>query len=88
VLDPDFTLPIGKAKVMLEGSDVTLVAFSKMVREQPWRTASDGHQPRIFEADASGCCSGTLCNDIACLWCRTGLRATICRRPFVSLIVH
>lgn len=27
----DFTLPIGKAKVMREGTDVTLVAFSKMV---------------------------------------------------------
>jgi pyruvate dehydrogenase E1 component beta subunit len=32
VLDPDFVLPIGKAKVMLEGTDVTLVSFSKMVR--------------------------------------------------------
>ena len=32
VLDKDFTLPIGKAKVMREGSDVTLVSFSKMVR--------------------------------------------------------
>jgi pyruvate/2-oxoglutarate/acetoin dehydrogenase E1 component len=31
-LDPDFLLPIGKAKVMREGTDVTLVAFSKMVR--------------------------------------------------------
>nr|QKY14960.1 pyruvate dehydrogenase E1 component subunit alpha - subunit beta (PDh-E1 BETA) [Polytomella parva] len=31
ILDPDFTLPIGKAKVMREGKDVTIVAFSKMV---------------------------------------------------------
>lgn len=31
VLDPDFTLPIGKAKIQREGKDVTLVAFSKMV---------------------------------------------------------
>ena len=31
VLDHDFTLPIGKAKIQLEGKDVTLVAFSKMV---------------------------------------------------------
>lgn len=31
-LDADFTLPIGKAKVMREGTDVTLVTFSKMVR--------------------------------------------------------
>ena len=30
-LDKDFTLPIGKAKVMRAGTDVTLVAFSKMV---------------------------------------------------------
>jgi pyruvate/2-oxoglutarate/acetoin dehydrogenase E1 component len=31
VLDKDFTVPIGKAKVMREGSDVTLLAFGKMV---------------------------------------------------------
>ncbi len=30
-LDKDFTLPIGKAKIMRPGADVTLVAFSKMV---------------------------------------------------------
>ncbi len=30
-LDPDFTLPFGKAKVMREGTDVTLVAHSKPV---------------------------------------------------------
>ena len=31
VLDKDFVLPIGKAKIMREGTDVTLVSFSKMV---------------------------------------------------------
>ena len=31
VLDKDFTLPIGKARVQREGKDITLVAFSKMV---------------------------------------------------------
>jgi pyruvate dehydrogenase E1 component beta subunit len=31
VLDKDFVLPIGKAKVMREGKDVTLVSFSKPV---------------------------------------------------------
>ncbi|PNH01296.1 Pyruvate dehydrogenase E1 component subunit beta, mitochondrial [Tetrabaena socialis] len=31
VLDKDFVLPIGKAKVMREGTHVTLVSFSKMV---------------------------------------------------------
>lgn len=31
VLDKDFLLPIGKAKVMRSGTDVTLVSFSKMV---------------------------------------------------------
>lgn len=31
ILDKDFVLPIGKAKVMREGKDVTLIAFSKMV---------------------------------------------------------
>jgi pyruvate dehydrogenase E1 component beta subunit len=30
-LSPDFTLPIGKAKVQRAGTDVTLVSFSKMV---------------------------------------------------------
>ncbi len=29
--DPDFTVPIGKAKIMREGSDVTITAFSRMV---------------------------------------------------------
>lgn len=31
VLDKDFTLPIGKAKIMRPGKHVTLIAFSKMV---------------------------------------------------------
>jgi pyruvate dehydrogenase E1 component beta subunit len=31
VLDKDFTLPIGKAKVMREGKDLTLIAFGKLV---------------------------------------------------------
>jgi pyruvate dehydrogenase E1 component beta subunit len=30
-LDKDFTVPIGKAKIMREGADVTLVGFGKMV---------------------------------------------------------
>jgi pyruvate dehydrogenase E1 component beta subunit len=29
--DPDFVTPIGKAKIMREGSDVTIIAFSRMV---------------------------------------------------------
>jgi len=32
VLDKNFVLPIGKAKVMREGKHVTIVAFSKMVK--------------------------------------------------------
>lgn len=31
VLDKDFVLPIGKAKIQRPGKDVTLVTFSKMV---------------------------------------------------------
>lgn len=31
VLDDEFTVEIGKAKVMREGSDVTITAFSRMV---------------------------------------------------------
>jgi pyruvate dehydrogenase E1 component beta subunit len=30
-VDDDFTLPIGKAKIMREGADVTIVTFSRMV---------------------------------------------------------
>ena len=29
--DPDFTVPLGKARIMREGTDVTIVAFSRMV---------------------------------------------------------
>ena len=29
--DPEFLLPIGKAKIEKEGTDVTITAFSKMV---------------------------------------------------------
>jgi len=32
VLDKNFVSPIGKAKIMREGKNVTLVAFSKMVK--------------------------------------------------------
>jgi pyruvate dehydrogenase E1 component beta subunit len=32
VLDPNYLAPIGKAKVMREGKDVTIVTFSKMVK--------------------------------------------------------
>jgi pyruvate dehydrogenase E1 component beta subunit len=31
VLDKDFLLPIGKAKIERVGTDVTLIGFSKMV---------------------------------------------------------
>ena len=31
--DPDFTIPLGKAKVVREGKDVTIVTYSKMVHE-------------------------------------------------------
>lgn len=30
-LDPNFVLPLGKAKIEREGTDVTITAFSKMV---------------------------------------------------------
>jgi pyruvate dehydrogenase E1 component beta subunit len=32
-VDPDFTVPIGRAKVVREGKDVTIVAYSRMVGE-------------------------------------------------------
>lgn len=30
-IDPNFLLPLGKAKIEKEGTDVTITAFSKMV---------------------------------------------------------
>ncbi|KAL2645369.1 hypothetical protein R1flu_012956 [Riccia fluitans] len=40
VLDPSFTLPIGKAKVERQGTDLTITAFSKMVGTclKQWRS--------------------------------------------------
>lgn len=32
VMDKDFVIPVGKAKIMKEGKDVTIVTFSKMVK--------------------------------------------------------
>lgn len=32
VMNPDYIAPIGKAKIMREGKDVTIVTFSKMVK--------------------------------------------------------
>ena len=32
VMDKDYVIPIGKAKIMREGKDVTIVTFSKMVK--------------------------------------------------------
>ena len=31
VLDKDFTIPIGQAKIMTEGTDVTIVSYARMV---------------------------------------------------------
>lgn len=50
-LDADFTLPIGKAKVMREGTDVTLVTFSKMVGyglEAADKLAADGISAEVI----------------------------------------
>lgn len=32
VMDKEFLVPVGKAKIMREGKDVTIVTFSKMVK--------------------------------------------------------
>ena len=32
VMDKEFLIPVGKAKIMREGKDVTIVTFSKMVK--------------------------------------------------------
>lgn len=32
VMDKDFLIPVGKAKIMRPGNDVTIVTFSKMVK--------------------------------------------------------
>lgn len=47
----DFVLPIGKAKIMKEGSDVTIVAFSRMVGvalEAAAKLAKDGIDAEVI----------------------------------------
>jgi pyruvate dehydrogenase E1 component beta subunit len=49
--EEDFTLPIGKAKVMREGGDVTIVAFSRMVGfalDAAERLAEEGIQAEVI----------------------------------------
>jgi pyruvate dehydrogenase E1 component beta subunit len=51
-VDPDFTVPIGKAKVVREGKDVTITAFSKMVEEALAAAeilAADGIQAEVID---------------------------------------
>ncbi len=50
--DPDFTIPLGKAKVVREGKDVTIVTYSKMVHESlkaADRLAKDGIDVEIVD---------------------------------------
>ena len=53
--DPDFTLPIGKAKVMREGTDVTIVAFSRMVGHALGVAAEKLAEARHFRRKSSIC---------------------------------
>jgi len=49
--DPDFTIPIGKAKIMRAGSDVTITAFSRMVGfvlEAAERLAEQGIEAEVI----------------------------------------
>jgi pyruvate dehydrogenase E1 component beta subunit len=49
--DADFTVPIGKAKIMREGADVTIVAFSRMVGHAlaaAEKLAEDGIQAEVI----------------------------------------
>ncbi|MGB9151502.1 MAG: pyruvate dehydrogenase complex E1 component subunit beta [Alphaproteobacteria bacterium] len=49
--DKDFTVPIGKARIMREGSDVTIVAFSRMVGyalEAAEKLAEEGIQAEVI----------------------------------------
>ncbi len=51
-VDPDFVVPIGKARVVREGADVTLVAFSRMVQlalEAADRLAEEGIDAEVID---------------------------------------
>jgi hypothetical protein len=70
VLDKEFVLPIGKAKIQRPGKDLTIVTFSKMVRCLLMSTyLPDGQQACMIQGSgtqdiASGqvpcCCSSSL----------------------------
>jgi pyruvate dehydrogenase E1 component beta subunit len=54
ILDKDFLLPIGKAKVMRQGSQVTLTAFSKMVGvclDAAQQLAKEGIEAEVRQQD-------------------------------------
>lgn len=57
ILDKDFLLPIGKAKVMRQGSHVTLTAFSKMVGvclDAAQQLAKEGIEAEVSQGRTSG----------------------------------
>lgn len=61
VLDKDFTLPIGKAKIMRPGKHVTLIAFSKMVGynlKVAEQLAQEGIEAEVRMGGANGCAMG------------------------------
>ena len=50
--DPDFLVPIGKARVVREGADVTITAFSRMVEvalEAAGRLAGEGIEAEVID---------------------------------------
>jgi pyruvate dehydrogenase E1 component beta subunit len=64
VLGKDFTLPIGKAKVMRPGKDVTIVAFSKMVGfslEAAEQLAKEGIDAEVRAQIEKAVQKGTCC---------------------------
>ncbi len=57
MLDKDFTLPIGKAKIMRQGKDVTLIAFSRMVGyclQVAEQLAKEGIEAEVIDIQFSG----------------------------------
>lgn len=61
VLDKDFTVPIGKAKVQREGTDVTLIAFGRMVGhclQAAEQLAKEGINAEVYGVVEGGCGCG------------------------------
>jgi pyruvate dehydrogenase E1 component beta subunit len=84
-LDKDFVLPIGKAKVMRKGADVTITAHSKMVGyglQAAERLAAEGIDCEVWRffvvCGCVLCCGGCV---VVCMWLRLAVIETLTTQP-------